>query len=212
MCGRFCIAASPGEVSERYETPVPSDYTPRFNISPGQDILTISGTDMTLEARMTVWGFQSGLTHRVINARVETIHEKALFNNLFPDHRCLVPASGYFEWKHDGNRKNPYYFTMQPEILVSFAGLIRPLKNDREVVILTTRAVPPASGIHDRMPVILNPPDERKFLETGEISMTQKMFAMHKVSTRVNSVHTDGPDLIKSWKPRSIQQSFGDPG
>jgi putative SOS response-associated peptidase YedK len=208
MCGRFCIAASPGEMTERYGVEVPQEYKPGYNVAPGQPILTITKFP-ACEAHMTEWGFQSGTMHRIINARVETIHEKPLFRNLFLHHRCLIPASGYYEWRHDGNRKVPYYFSSESKDLLSFAGLIRPSSTGDQVVILTTRASPLFSEIHERMPVILSSADDLKFLSEGEISIHNTL-QMHEVSSRVNQVKFDDPDLVKPVKQIQEQKILAD--
>lgn len=207
MCGRFCIAASPGELSERYNVTVPPGYHPRYNLSPGQEILTITKTASSFGAHLTEWGFQYGSMHRVINARLETIHQKPLFRDLFSHNRCLIPASGYYEWKHDGHRKIPYYFSSQSDHQISFAGLIRPSHEREQVVILTTRAIPPYSDIHERMPVILNKLDEQVFLSDGSISLHNGI-EMYEVSPRVNTPMTDDPDLIKPWKSGPAQKTL----
>lgn len=195
---------------ERYGVDVPSGYKPCYNLAPGQNLLTITKMAQSTEAHLTEWGIQTGMAHRVINARVETIHDKPLFRNLFPTHRCLIPASGYYEWKHEGSHKTPFYFSLESEPLISFAGLIRPSKDGDQVVILTMEAPSPYSEIHDRMPVILNSPDEQSFLTDGEIHMTPKTLGRHEVSPLVNGVNHDGPDLIVPWKPHSVQKTFGD--
>ena len=209
MCGRFCIAADPGEISERYGVEVPPEYKPRYNISPSQPILTITKSLNTFEAHMIGWGFQSGTMQRIINARVETIHEKPLFKHLFPDHRCLIPASGYYEWKNNGDLKIPYYFSSESGSLISFAGLIRPSSHGDQVVILTTRAPPPYSGIHDRMPVILDSVHEVTFLSDGDITGTHAL-RMFEVSPRVNQTNLDYPDLVKPWKYIPEQKTLAD--
>lgn len=206
MCGRFCIAADPGEIYERYEVRVPPEFKPRYNVAPGQAILTITYSTDTCQARMNVWGFQSG-AHPIINARVETIHEKPLFRNLFPHHRCLIPAIGYYEWKHEGNQKIPFYFSSESKNILSIAGLTRPSPEGDQVVILTTQAPFPYSEIHDRMPVILSSSDDLSFLIRGDLSQNTGL-QMHEVSSRVNLVTHDDPDLIKPVKHRTLQKSL----
>ncbi|HWQ65776.1 MAG TPA: SOS response-associated peptidase [Methanospirillum sp.] len=205
MCGRYCIAASPGEIHERYQVITPELYTPRFNLAPGQKILSITQGSQHYDAHLIDWGIQSGKGHRVINARIETIHEKHLFRDLVLSHRCLIPASGYYEWKHAAGMKIPYYFSSRSESLISFAGLIHPSPTGGEGVILTTQASPPCSDIHDRMPVLLNPPDEQKYLLYGEISPIEERLEMFEVSSRVNRVGVDDPGLVKPSKPGSQQ-------
>ena len=143
MCGRFCIAASPGEIEERYGVNVPIDYMPRYNLSPGQKILTISRMNNGSNAKMADWGFQAGVSHPVINAKMETISERPLFRNLYPEHRCLIPCSGYYEWVNNERQKIPWFFFLEHENLISFAGLLKPIHSGSQVVILTTEAVLP---------------------------------------------------------------------
>jgi len=196
---------------ERYQGDVPSEYKPRYNIAPGQKVLTITRAETQVsEAQFMEWGISTGMTSRVINARVESIHEKPLFRSLFQRHRCLIPASGYYEWKHEGSHKTPYYLSSATTRLISFAGLIRPSKEGDQIVILTTEANPPSSEIHDRKPVILNPPDEMRFLTDGEIIQIGAPLGMYEVSPRVNGIREDSPDLIIPWRSRSVQQAFGD--
>lgn len=201
MCGRYCIAASPGEITERYGVVVPQEYRPRYNVAPGQMILTITSEISAL----TEWGVQLGEKNRIINARVESIHEKPLFKNLFTEHRCLIPASGYYEWKHEGSHKIPYYFSSVSGGLLSFAGLIRPGKEGIQVVILTTAASAPYSAIHDRMPVTLDGEAESLYLAEGEISSIPGL-QMYEVSSWVNQGTIDTPDLIKPVKKSFVQQ------
>lgn len=210
MCGRFCIAASPGEIMERYDANLPEEYRPRYNVSPGTPILTVSQNGTDTIAQMNEWGITSGLSHRIINARIETVREKNLFRKSFEEHRCLIPASGYYEWKHDKTRKTPYYFSSQKSPLISFAGFIRPSPEGDQVVILTTEARKPYSDIHDRMPVILNPENEPEYLREGSILKFEDVLDIIEVSSRVNQVSPDDPDLIKPVNHRSGQMTLGE--
>jgi putative SOS response-associated peptidase YedK len=210
MCGRFCIAASPGEIEERYGVSVPSGFKPRFNLAPGQKVLSITWRQNHPETSFADWGVDIGLNHPLINARVETVHEKPLFRDLFSSHRCLIPASGYYEWKREGRKKRPWFFSSPTDSIIGFAGLIRPGKERDQVLILTTDAVFPCSTVHDRMPVIVNPADEQNFLERGDIRLIQQEMVMYEVSPLVNSVKEDRPDLIRPWKYSSVQQRLED--
>jgi len=210
MCGRFCIAASPGELKERYGIFIPKDYSMRYNISPGRKILIITKESQKYKADMREWGISSDIAHRIINARIETVHKKPLFKSLFDKNRCLVPASGYFEWRSDGNRKTPFYFTSPSGALISFAGLVHPNPTGDQVVILTTDAKHPYSRIHDRMPVILEPSDEHKYLSDGEISYISKTLNYYEVSSMVNQVKLDNPDLVKPVRNHSDQKTLDD--
>jgi putative SOS response-associated peptidase YedK len=191
MCGRFCIAASPGEIEEEFGVTVPVEFRPRYNVAPGQLILTVTGSS----AYITEWGFHTGGTKRIINARIEMIHKNPRFKEYFITHRCLVPASGYYEWKLEGRSKIPYYFSSPYDPLFALAGLYRSDSTGFQVVIITTGAMPPYAEIHDRMPVALSLSDMRKYLAGGDIPPTIVLQG-HEVSSRVNQVAIDDPGLI----------------
>ena len=208
MCGRFCIAASPGEIMERYNVSVPSDYAPRYNISPGSRILCITYTSDGYEGRMCDWGINPGSSHRVMNARVETVRDKPLFKNAFENNRCIIPASGFYEWKHNKTQKSPYYFISRAQPILSFAGLIRISPEGEEAAVITTRAVPPYTEIHDRMPVILEPEGERAYLIEGKIEEFTHLLDFYEISPRINHTDTEGPDLIKPHQSKRGQMTL----
>jgi putative SOS response-associated peptidase YedK len=207
MCGRFCIAADPGEISERYMVAVPPAYTPRYNISPGQAVLTISLCGNDRRAGMAEWGITTGSTNRIINARIETIHEKPFFKDLYSGSRCLVPASGYYEWKQEKRTKVPYYFSSRSDSLLALAGIIRNSTGDPRLAILTTRAPAPFSDVHDRMPVILGSGCDIMYLKEGSVTPYLDI-VMHEVSARVNDAGNDGPDLIVPTRNRPVQTTL----
>jgi len=134
MCGRFCIAASPGDLSEYYQTQIPESYNPGYNIAPSELVLTIILSDFGYSAVMGTFGFSIGIKNRVINARAETISEKPLFKNLAESGRCLIPASGYYEWQHEGKRRLPWFIYLPSKPIISFAGLIRSLDDKSESI------------------------------------------------------------------------------
>ncbi len=208
MCGRFCIAADPGEISERYMVTVPPAYTPRYNIAPGQPVLTISLSGNDLHAGMAEWGITTGAMNRIINARIETIHEKPLFKALYSCSRCLVPASGYYEWKPGKSVKSPYYFSSRSDSLLALAGIFRDSPGGARLVILTTRSPAPFSDVHDRMPVILGAGCDTVYLREGSVTPYTDL-VMHEVSPRVNDSGNDGPDLIVPARNRQAQMTLG---
>ncbi len=200
MCGRFCIAASPGEIETRFRVSVPPEYRPRYNIAPGQMILAVTGSS----SLMVEWGFHTREAKRFINARVESVHDNPVLNELFTSHRCLIPATGYYEWKQEGTRRIPYYFSSRSEPLFALAGLIRHCSSGCQAVILTTGAMPPYSEIHNRMPVLISISDLRGYLSGGDIPPSIGL-QMYQVSSRVNLVANDDPSLIEPVSPGSKQ-------
>jgi putative SOS response-associated peptidase YedK len=148
----------------------------------------------------------------MINARSETAHEKPAFKYNLHQHRCLIPASGYYEWQFAGDKKMPLYIRLKKDEPFAFAGLWDHWKShDGEVIesctILTTSSNDLLRPIHDRMPVILDPRDHNLWLNPSisEIEGLKYLFdpfpsdkmEMYLVSDRVNSHRNDTPECIK---------------
>ena len=117
MCGRFTLKAPPRRINiinfDDFDLPA---LPPRYNIAPTQDVLTVVEREKIREPRMLQWGlipFWSKQPKGIINARVETIAEKASFNESFQKRRCLVFADGFYEWERSGKISQPYYFQVE---------------------------------------------------------------------------------------------------
>lgn len=201
MCGRFCIAASPGELSERYRVQIPDTYIPRYNLAPAEPMLFISKGDDSLLAEMGTFGFMNGLKTRIINARSETVLEKPLFRKINETGRCLIPVSGYYEWHHISGQKIPYYFFLPSYPILTFAGLMRDTGDVKEVVILTTASEGKVKIIHPRMPFIIPKEAENDYLAGCDPEKMCKIppsdILIHRVSEKINTPGIDGPDLIR---------------
>lgn len=211
MCGRYCIAAVPGELKDRYLVDILPDYRPGYNISPSQEILTLALKSERPRAIMAKWGFHTRAGNLIINARIENIYEKPLFKSLIHEHRCIIPASGYFEWKKTHAKKIPYYITVHRESIISFAGLIRETPQGYQVVILTKPAHDTLASIHQRMPVILNKKDEQIYLSKGEIThIPGKIWKIVEVSPLVNNISSEGPNLIRPMQSSGTQKSLSE--
>lgn len=108
------------------------------------------------------WGFGNGRNSGlVINARAETVTEKPLFREAAAEHRCLIPASGFYEWDVG---KNKFRFKDRGKRLMCFAGLFTIQENEGRFVILTTTANASMEDVHDRMPVVLRPEEYGRWL------------------------------------------------
>ena len=163
MCGRFTLK-TPERV--RFEHIVdnfdPEGLVPRYNIAPTQNVLTIQQRDSQREATLMQWGlipFWSKEPKGVINARVETIEQKASFSESFQRRRCLIFADGFYEWERNGKISQPYYFQMKDESPFAFAGIWDRWKSETGLItscaIITTTANELLAQIHHRMPVII---------------------------------------------------------
>jgi putative SOS response-associated peptidase YedK len=180
------------------------------------------------------WAKDPSIGSRMINARGETAAEKPSFRSAFKRRRCLVPASGFYEWKKlnevkgKGGRaaKQPFYIYRADEQPLVMAGLWESW-NDPEIgkplvtySILTTDANAQLRELHDRMPVILEPEHFDAWLdpEQEDAASLQSLLkpaaagvlAMHPVSTRVNSPKNDEASLLEPIS--ASDQNDGDPG
>ncbi|TMW73492.1 SOS response-associated peptidase [Alteribacter natronophilus] len=219
MCGRFAMIAEPSFIEEALDPENPEvlkDVDLRYNVAPGSSILTAVQGHSKIRAGFMKWGLvpfwakDTSIGYKMINARSETADEKPSFRNLMRKRRCLIPVSGFYEWKKENGRKQPYYIHPSSEDLFVFAGLWdRWEKNGQTLhtcTILTTGANSLMEAVHHRMPVILgregrerwiNPsvtePDDLKDLL---IPCTSNQMHMHRVSTVVNNAANEGPECI----------------
>jgi len=212
MCGRYCIAASPGEIAERYHVAVPVFFFPRYNVAPAEPIPAVISHHDKREMLVGNFGFSSGLKSRVINARMESVQEKNLFKTHLQSGRCLIPASGYYEWKSVGDKKEPWYIYHPDVPIISFAGLVRTMHKGHEMVILTTEATGPVREIHTRMPLVLSHKGEEEYLAGKNPADTDRYdlseFRMHQVSDQVNKPGREGADLIRPVTAKNVQKTL----
>jgi putative SOS response-associated peptidase YedK len=217
MCGRFSLTVGIEQLQSLFGFGYSENIAPRFNIAPSQQVLTVMEEDGARIGKMMKWGLVPSWANdpkigwKMINARAETVDEKASFRRALKRRRCLILADGFYEWKKEGEKKIPYRFTLQNEQPFAFAGLWETWDKHGETLytctIITTKANELVGMIHDRMPVIL--PQEwhdawldPKLEDTDYIkSLLQPYPAeemkMYEVSTIVNSPKNDVADCIK---------------
>lgn len=217
MCGRFTI----GEVRElmtrfSVEHPLADLPHPRYNVAPAQKAPIIVGEPRKMvEMRWGLiphWAKDEKIGSKMINARVETAAQKPAYRSAMHHCRCLVPATGFYEWKHEPSANVPYYIRRRDHELFAFAGLCEHWTNPHgeEVptfTILTTRPNELVRPIHDRMPVILDRADEALWTGPHELSATEIQrlsepypgdeFEAYEVSTAVNDTSHDSERLIQ---------------
>ncbi|MHC4391774.1 MAG: SOS response-associated peptidase [Planctomycetota bacterium] len=220
MCGRYAIATPIDDLIEALILhEVPDDYEPRYNVAPTQMAPVVyepsSGVRVMRPARFGFvprWASPDGDGPLMINARSETVHERPAFREAFQTSRCLVPATGFYEWREEGKRKQPYLFRHRTEPFLCFAGVLSVAytpRAERELsfAILTTGPNELTADIHDRMPVILDPDARAVWLDAGvtEAASLRPLLASYPadrmrreaVSLRVNSVRNDDPSVIE---------------
>jgi putative SOS response-associated peptidase YedK len=217
MCGRFTLKAGKKVKLKGINNSDFDDLIPRYNIAPTQDIITVVQRDSSRETMLMQWGlipFWSKEPKGIINARVETIDEKASFAESFERRRCLILADGFYEWERHGKIAQPYYFQMANEEPFTFAGIWdRWRSGDRSITscaIITTTANKLLATIHNRMPVILE--SELHDLWLNENSRTTDLkdllvpfdaeqMKSHPVGYDVNDVKVDHADVLRPVIP-----------
>ena len=215
MCGRFSLTANEAELNLRFELEGgDAPYVPRYNGAPTQLLAVITG-EKPQKLSYYRWGLippwakDISIGNKMINARAETITEKASFRTPLFSKRCLVPADGFYEWQQDAG-KQPYRIFVKSNALFAMAGLWERWKSPTgEVVesfsIITTEANEFMKPIHNRMPVILKREDEKTWLgskDSVKILSLLKPYASedmdaYPVSKLVNSPRNEAPSIIE---------------
>ena len=209
MCGRFTLTSEIKQLEEHFRAGGRFDYHPRYNIAPSHEIPIVRSSETGREFASCHWGLiphwsQPNSPYKAINARAETLAAKPFFRDAFRKRRCLIPANGFYEWKKKNGQKQPYYFHLQDNDLMAFAGLWEYWEGEDKHIesctIITTAANELMQPVHDRMPVIIDPKDYEKWLESGDETLltpyTGEMNC-HPVATYVNNPKNDGRDLIQ---------------
>lgn len=221
MCGRFTNNAKPERIKTEFKvgTKNPNLFQPRYNIAPAQMIDVVFEPENERILSQLKWGLVPSWSKDVatskglINARAETITEKPSFREAFKSRRCIIPASGFYEWQKKGTgAKQPFYFYLKEKEVFGFAGLWEEWldKQSGELLetctIITTEANEVLKPVHDRMPVILKHENYDEWLDpkvndTNRLEELLKPYpakemSSHTVSRNVNIPDADSSDLI----------------
>jgi putative SOS response-associated peptidase YedK len=221
MCGRFTISFVIG-LYERFDIKTHTvGIIPRYNIAPSQDVPVVFKTrhnGSENEIRLMKWGLvpswskDPSRSPKPINARADTLDQKPMFRDLLKDRRCLVPATGFYEWKKERWGKIPHYIRMKNNSLFAFAGIFDRYRDPSgqqvaTFTIITTEPNDVVSPYHDRMPAILKREDEERWLQPAILYRDQisemlqpypatEMIA-YPVSKAVNNTNIDDESLIR---------------
>ncbi len=220
MCGRFTLVADPNDLREAFPwLNIPTDIQPRYNIAPSQPVAVIPNDgkhtlDYYVWGLIPSWAKDPQIGSRMINARAETLQEKPSFKNAFRRRRCLIPASGFYEWKSIPGQKTkqPMYIRLHEDKPFAFAGLWENWNAPDgsrilSCTIITTEPNTLLQDIHNRMPVILPPQAYRAWLDEGEPELDAlqallqpypaEALQAYPVSTLVNSPANESPQCIQ---------------
>ncbi|MEP5623072.1 MAG: SOS response-associated peptidase [Hyphomicrobiales bacterium] len=223
MCGRLTLAHSREEISRYFEyvpiDPNAEEMPARYNIAPTQPLATIRMKQDQRVLKLVRWGLVPGWVKDpkdftlLINGRIETALDKPSFRGAMRHRRCLVPATGYYEWRRTPDHKQAFYMKPKGGQLIALAGLWDEWSGpDGNLIdsgaLLTQPANRELSKVHHRMPVVLEPDFFDAWLDVKNIDardahsllkpMPDDFFDAIPVSSMVNSVRNDGPDLIAS--------------
>lgn len=217
MCGRFVITSAPAAIRAAFAYEDQPNFPARYNIAPTQPVPVIVVDGGARRFRLMRWGFVPSWVKDpksfalVINARAETVMEKPAFRNAIRRRRCLVPSDGYYEWKAVGSRKQPYFIHLRGGAPFGFAGVwetwVGPNGEELDTLAIVTAAATGAMcELHDRVPVTIAPRDYARWLDASETDVDDiasllspppdGLFVWHPVSTAVNHVANDNPQLI----------------
>lgn len=220
MCGRFTLTADPNDLREAFPwVNFPEGVGPRYNIAPSQPVAVIPNDgknqlDFFLWGLIPSWAKDPAIGNQMINARAETLAEKPSFRTAFRRRRCLIPASGFFEWKQEPGRKTktPMYIQLKTGKPFALAGLWERWDSpDGSTIfsctIVTTQPNELMQTIHNRMPVILPAQAYSLWLDPAEppaSKLTELLqpypageMTAFPVSTLVNSPGNDLPACIE---------------
>jgi putative SOS response-associated peptidase YedK len=194
----------------------PDQLQPRYNIAPGQDVAIVRSTPQGRTLSMARWGLvphwseAATVKYSTINARAETVAEKPTYRDAFKRKRCLIPATGFYEWRQADGQKTPYHIRLPDRDVFAFAGLWdhweRGGKGFDSCSIIVTAANNAMQPIHERMPVILeasfynvwlNPTHEHRAQLQALLVPYRGKLTVHPVSCRVNNPQNDDPACIE---------------
>lgn len=239
MCGRYVSTRSPKELAGLFhatrESEAAESLDPSWNVAPTDGVWAVMERadrdtgEVLRQLRALRWGLVPSWAKsldvgaRMINARVETVHEKPAYRRAFTKRRCLLPADGFYEWqplaatKERGARKQPYFITPEDGGVMALAGLYEfwrdPSAGEDDpaawvvsCTIITTEATDAAGRVHPRMPLAVAPEHYDAWLDpalqdAGELRSLLTSPAGGRLDARavnpaVNSVRNNGPHLL----------------
>ncbi|MFI9248262.1 SOS response-associated peptidase [Streptomyces sp. NPDC053086] len=242
MCGRYVASRRPQDLAPLFHVekwPATEALAPSWNVAPTDDVWAVleraphgdgSGTAPVRELRPLRWGLvpswakELKIGARMINARVETVHEKPAFRRAFVKRRCLLPADGFYEWQPGKDpatgkaRKQPYFIHPEDDQVMALAGLYEYWRNPAVApdddpsawlmtcTIITSEATDAAGRVHPRMPLALTEDHYAAWLDPANQD-TEELHALlgqpasghldaRPVSPAVNNVRNNGPHLL----------------
>ncbi len=221
MCGRYTLDKDKPVLEGWFDAVMEDfeDYRSNYNVAPTHTMPVVGeNRDGQRTIRPFRWGLlpfwakDEKVSYSMINARAESLATKKSFQKPFQQYRCLVPASGFYEWKGEKGNKTPYYIYPIHEPMFAFAGLYNVWKSPEggkvpTYTIVTTEANEKMSDLHDRMPVMLlkeewddwlNPEnDDTKLLQDILNPFPDDAIDYYQVAKEVGNVRNNSSELIE---------------
>jgi len=238
MCGRYCITTAPEAIRALFRYREQPNFPARYNVAPTQPVPIVRLADGERQFALVRWGLIPAWVKDpkgfslLINARGESVNDKAAFKNAMKRRRCLFPADGFYEWKPVGNAKRPYLARPVAGGPIAFAGLwetwIGPNGEEMETAaIVTTEANAEMAAVHHRAPVIIAPEQFDFWLDCRNVDENMATaliapapagsMAVYEISPAVNYVANDAPALLEPYsadtaeppaeKPRAVRKT-----
>ena len=225
MCGRYSLHANPEVVALQFALEHAPHFKPSYNVCPGSEIVVVrvarDGKRVTGHNRWGLvphWAKDAAIGSKLANARGESVAERPAFRDAFRERRCLVPASGFYEWQRVGRGKLPWYLQPRDAPLFALAGITASWKGLRTLSLITTVANELMKPIHERMPVIIAPQDYGAWLDPQNRDLDALMryvkpydaarMAAHRVGMRVNTPENDDASLIEETADGPAQREL----
>jgi len=231
MCGRYVSVRSDDDILEEFDAVIPDEHSviePNYNVAPTDPVRIVVNRHDLRQIRTAAWGLVPSWSKdrkgaaRMINARVESVPTKPAFRAAYAKRRCLVPADGWYEWQvrdsPSGPVKQPMYMTPPDGHPLAFAGLYEFWRDPAGTsptlttcTIITSPSVGELEGVHERMPLLVPRSGWARWLDPS-VSDPADLLApwdeaagehleLRPVSTKVNKVDNDGPDLVARVDP-----------
>jgi putative SOS response-associated peptidase YedK len=234
VCGRIALYSPPIRFARLLNATLAAgleeEAHPSWNVGPQRRLFGVTEhegeriLDRYRWGLLPSWAKDPSISHRLFNARGETVAEKPSFRAAFKKRPCIIPVDGFYEWDHRlGREKQPHFFTRRDEEPLLLAGLYEywhdPATPEdapwvQTCTVITTTPNEDLDEIHDRMPVVIEIADVAEWLDPGESGPAQRMHLMspapvgtlqhHGVNPAVGSVRNDGPELIEPVEPQAL--------
>ena len=210
MCGRYVRKGEPKKIAEFLGVKDGEEnWTQSFNVTPTSTIPILTTDPAGRHLVPAVWGFTSTGRASLFNARAETVDSLHSFRDAFRHNRCIIPASGFYEWRPSD--RQPFYFERCDGQPLAFAGIWKLVGNLLQATVITTTPNSDMQVIHDRMPMILDPGAWTDWLRRDSLDDTERQRLLSPspdntltrwpVGRGVGSVRNDYPELMDRVEP-----------